>query len=136
MTGESIDATWYNSTMTPEISPEQRKALDAQNGPPIFVFDSDRQQKFVLVSAADYERIRGMLGPGDLQGWQWTPERDARRCELIDKDIAGTLTDAERVELARLEQLANEHFDAIAPPPVEGARRLHQRLLDKRAGKS
>ncbi|MGH9160085.1 MAG: hypothetical protein ACRD2X_08870, partial [Vicinamibacteraceae bacterium] len=57
-------------------------------------------------------------GDGD-----WTDDKNARRCELIDKDIAGTITAVEHEELTQLERQAHEHFDRVAPPPIEGARR-------------
>ncbi|MGH7137988.1 MAG: hypothetical protein ACREHD_19740 [Pirellulales bacterium] len=63
----------------------------------------------------------------------WSEEGEKRRRDLIDKDISGTISAAELVELSRLDQLANEHFDRIAPPPIEGARRLHDRLMRGRA---
>jgi hypothetical protein len=84
-----------------------------------------------LIRAAVLE----FVGP-DLQAppnGQWSPEAENRRQELIDRDIAGTLGAAERAELAHLDRLANEHFDRVAPPPVEGARRFHEQLL--RGGK-
>ncbi len=62
----------------------------------------------------------------------WSPEVEVRRRILIDKDIAGTLTTNEQMELSRLDRLANEHFDRIAPPPIEGAQRIHEQLLQKR----
>jgi len=117
--------------MTPKISPEQRKALDERNGQPVYCVDVERQETFVLASAAD-ERVRQLFGEANGDG-EWTEQKDARRCELIDKDIARTITEAERTELAGLERLANEYYDAIAPPPLDGARRLHQELLNKRA---
>ena len=63
----------------------------------------------------------------------WSDELRTRRSELIDKDIAGTATVEERAEMMELDRLANEHFDMVAPPPIEGARRLHQQLLKNRA---
>lgn len=62
----------------------------------------------------------------------WLPEKQARRCELIDRDIAGTLTVHERRELLDLDRQANDHFDEVAPPPLDGATRLHQKLLQSR----
>ncbi len=59
-------------------------------------------------------------------------QKDARRCELIDKKIQRTIDAAESRELAELQSEAMEHFDQIAPPPMEGARRLHERLLTLR----
>ena len=64
---------------------------------------------------------------------EWTPEGEARRRELIDKDISGKISPEEQSELAHLDQLANEHFDRVAPPPLEGAQRLHGTLLGNSA---
>lgn len=63
----------------------------------------------------------------------WSEGAEKRRHALIDKDIAGAITSDELFELERLDQLANDCFDKIAPPPVDGARRLHERLLNQRA---
>jgi hypothetical protein len=62
----------------------------------------------------------------------WSDELESRRLALIDKEIAGTISNAEQRELAQLDRVANEHFDRIAPPPIEGARRLHEELQRKR----
>ena len=87
--------------MIPTITPEQRRAIDEHHGQPVFVADTDRRETFVLLSSSDYQRVRGLLtgpnGSGD-----WTDEKDDRRCDLIDRDIAGTLTEEERAELAEL----------------------------------
>jgi hypothetical protein len=118
--------------MTPTITPEQRRAIDEHHGQPVFVFDTDRSETFVLLSGADYDRVRDLLGPANDNG-DWTDEKDERRCELIDKDIAGAITPQERTELAELERQANDYYDRIAAPPMEGARRLHRELLNRRA---
>ena len=59
----------------------------------------------------------------------WSPQVEDRRRELIDKDIAGELSAAEHSELAHLDRLANEHYDRVAPPFTQGARRLHEQLI-------
>jgi hypothetical protein len=64
---------------------------------------------------------------------QWSQEAECRRRELIDRDIACTITSEERAELVRLDRLANEHFDRIAPPPTQAARQLHGQLVKNRA---
>lgn len=46
----------------------------------------------------------------------WTDEGEVRRRELIELEV--------------LDRLANEHFDRVATPPIDGARRLHERLLN------
>ena len=106
--------------MTPKITAEQRKALDEQNGEPIIVIDPDRQQRFVLIADTDY-RVRDLAVDSNGDG-EWTEEKEARRCDLIDKDIAGTITIEERAELAVLDRQGNDHYDKIAPRPIEGAR--------------
>ena len=120
--------------MNPKISPEQRRALDEHGGQPIVVVDPDRQQRFVLIADTDY-RVRDFLGDTNGDG-EWTDEKEARRRNLIDKDIAGTITVDERAELAILDRQGNEHYDRIAPRPIEGVRRLHQGQSMKTAGSS
>lgn len=62
----------------------------------------------------------------------WSESIEQRRRALIDKEIAGTIAAEEERELAELDCIANEHFDRIASPPMEGARRLHEELVRKR----
>ena len=57
---------------------------------------------------------------------------NARRCALIDKEIDGTLTPAERVELELLQKQAVAYRDRVAPLPIEGARTLHQQLVARK----
>ncbi|HUG93774.1 MAG TPA: hypothetical protein VML55_23295 [Planctomycetaceae bacterium] len=66
------------------------------------------------------------------QGGHWFPDAENRRRELIERDIAGILSAAERAELDSLDRLANEHFDRVARPPTEGGRRLHEQLIRRR----
>ena len=61
----------------------------------------------------------------------WTEEKNARRCLLIDREIDGTLTPAEAVELNRLQREMLEHRRRVAPLPLDDARKLHQELLAK-----
>ena len=59
----------------------------------------------------------------------WTAEKDRRRCVLIDKSLQADLTVAEQRELSELQRQAEAHFDEVAPPPMDGALRLHAQLL-------
>lgn len=59
----------------------------------------------------------------------WTEAKNARRCALIDREIAGSLTAEEAQELARLQQEMLHHRRRVAPLPLEDARRLRQELL-------
>ena len=60
----------------------------------------------------------------------WSDEKNARRCYLIDKEIAGSISLVERNELATLQRLAEAYFDEVASPDLEGATKLHQRLTN------
>ena len=105
--------------MTPKITPEQRKALDDRNGEPILVIDTELQQRFVLIADTD-DRVRDLFAESNGDG-NWTAEKEARRRDLIDRDIGGSITAEERVELAVLDREGNLHYDKIAPRPIEGA---------------
>jgi hypothetical protein len=63
---------------------------------------------------------------------EWTEAKNARRCQLIDKDIQEALTEADRQELATLTQQLRAYRRRVAPIPIDGARRLHEQLLEKK----
>ena len=73
------------------------------------------------------------LGPREKCHLEWTTELNQRPFELIDRQIQGTLTPEESIELAGLTQLMRDHVDAEAQFPIQGARELHRRLLDGEA---
>jgi hypothetical protein len=55
-------------------------------------------------------------------------ELNKRRFELIDREIQGTISDSEKLELLQLTQLLRERIDADANLPLQGARTLHSYL--------
>lgn len=116
--------------MTPRITQEQRAAIDDHPGEPIYVVDPDREQTYVLLTSADFNKVRPMLGKPGGNG-DWTDEKNRRRVELIDRKVAGTITAGESFELADLQQQAEAHFDQIAPPPIQGVAEIHQQLLNR-----
>lgn len=59
----------------------------------------------------------------------WTDEKNDRRCDLIDKEIDGSLTAVERLELTELEEELLDYRDHLAPIPIAQSRELHQQLL-------
>lgn len=59
----------------------------------------------------------------------WTDARNRRRYELIDREIASTLTPDEAVELQQLTQAMRRHRDRVAPLPLDHVRQLHEQLL-------
>jgi hypothetical protein len=59
---------------------------------------------------------------------EWTEQLNCRRHDLIDKQIAKTLTPAEAAELADLQQGFDRFLDRVAPLPIDHARRLLHRV--------
>ena len=59
----------------------------------------------------------------------WDGAKDARRCDLIDREIAGTLTPDEAAEPRVLQEAMLRHRRKVAPLPLDEARRLHRDLL-------
>src|SRR5262245_22010543 len=66
----------------------------------------------------------------------WTEAKNQRRCDLIDRKFTGSLTPAESVELAQLQEKMLRHRQRVAPLPLEDARRLHQELLNRALSQS
>jgi len=62
----------------------------------------------------------------------WNGDKNARRCDLIDKDIQGTITDDEKRELQVLTLQMRAYRRHVAPVPIEGAVQLHEQLLRKK----
>lgn len=99
---------------------------------------------FVLSVAADPDgsvleldgRPVARMVPADQNGdsaaaGEWTDAKNDRRCELVDRKIAGALTPGEAAELAHLQQQMLSHRDRVAPLPLDYARKLHQELLKR-----
>jgi hypothetical protein len=61
----------------------------------------------------------------------WSEAKNARRCALIDKEIDGTLSAGEAVELHLLQREMLAHRRKVAPLPLAEARKLRQELLAK-----
>ncbi len=55
------------------------------------------------------------------------------RGKLIDKSIAGTLTDEERVRLDRLNELADQHIEEVAPRSTNVLEELEKRIAETEA---
>ena len=70
-------------------------------------------------------------GDGSDGPVEWTEEKNTRRCDLIDREIAGTLTVEELGALHRLQAEMLRHRRRVAPLPLEEARALHRQLLAK-----
>lgn len=74
--------------------------------------------------------------PATAEVVDWNAAMDARRCALIDREIAGLLTTDEAAELRTLQAAMLCHRRRVAPLPIDEARRLHRNLSAKVAGSS
>ncbi len=70
---------------------------------------------------------------GHATSEEWTEQKNARRCDLIDREIDGVITLAEAVELRQLQDEMLRYQNKVAPWPIQAARKLHQELLKKAA---
>ncbi len=61
----------------------------------------------------------------------WTEAKNARRCVLIDKEINGTLSAGEAMELHLLQRQMLAYRHQVAPLPLAEARQLREELLAK-----
>jgi hypothetical protein len=75
--------------------------------------------------------VRNGVKRDHLHGGPWTEAKATRRCELVDREIDGTLTPDEAVELEVLQQQMLQERQRLAPVPLDELRRLHPELLAK-----
>jgi len=61
----------------------------------------------------------------------WSEAKNARRCALVDKEIDGTLSAGEAIELHLLQREMLAHRRKVAPLPLAETRKLRQDLLAK-----
>ena len=84
------------------------------------------------MNSEDVIRLLGEASTEPLpepQDFEWSSQKNARRLALIDKKIQQTITSLEAVELQRLTGLMRSYCDREETVPLEGARKLHRRLL-------
>lgn len=116
--------------------------VDACQGAPADVDRSAYQRMTILAivqtlkdSGLSEESIREMFGQiagePDVESIEWTADMNHRRFSLIDKEIQGELTPAEQFELARLTSAMRIVVDSELNVPMEGARALHRKLMDR-----
>ena len=62
---------------------------------------------------------------------EWTESKNARRCLLVDREINGTLTAAERKELKALQSELSRYRQSVAPLPIQELRGIYDQLLQQ-----
>ena len=69
----------------------------------------------------------------DAVAFDWNrrdwPTVNRRRGQLIDKEIAGTITSSEAAELAGLQAYADYHLEKVAPRPTHVLEELETRVF-------
>jgi hypothetical protein len=89
--------------------------------------------KTLIDSGLELESAVELLGQVALERRSadvvWNDALNRRRFDLIDKDIQGSLTPAENIELAGLTRIMREYVESEANLPMTGARALHRKLL-------
>jgi hypothetical protein len=82
-------------------------------------------------NASDDAVVR--ISIGEPAEEEWSPTMNERRRELIKRDIDGTITREESLELEYLQEAMRAHVRKVAPIPLEEARELHSKLVAKAA---
>jgi hypothetical protein len=114
--------------------------LDASRDLPPNASDSESQVATARAILATYldsgmelESVMELLGRVAVESRPveagWSDALNQRRFALIDKEIQGSLTLAESVELAGLTRVMRDQVESEANLPIEGARALHRKLL-------
>jgi len=62
----------------------------------------------------------------------WTDDKNERRCDLIDKEVNGNITDEEKVELEQLQEEMSAYRQQVAPLPINKLRKIYGELIAKK----
>jgi predicted RNase H-like HicB family nuclease len=73
--------------------------------------------------------------PAGQPSSQWTKAKNQRRCELVDKEIEGTLSPGEGEELEQLQAEMLAYRRRVAPLPLKDLREIHDELLQRSSEK-
>ena len=71
--------------------------------------------------------------PQPMDDGEWTPAKNQRRAELVDRKIDRSITPEETAELEVLTQQMRRYVRAVAPRPLDEIRQPHQELLEEAA---
>jgi hypothetical protein len=110
--------------MIARLSDELVEELELAGDQPLRVENPRNHKQYVIIAV---ERLSTGSPQANANG-AWTEAKNARRFELIDKEIAGTLSTNEAEELGRLSREIDDFLRDIAPLPIHEARTLHEQL--------
>jgi hypothetical protein len=121
-----VDGRWW-----PTI-PRGGRDVSTANPEYLQVWQQVKQWPVELRHDLAEEIIKSVEADLPASSGPWNEAKNARRCELIDKEIQGMIGETERRELELLTREMRVHRRRVAPIPIEGVKHLHQRLLEKR----
>jgi hypothetical protein len=113
--------------MTMALSIELADELARNGNRPLTVEDPRTHRQYLIIPANKSTSPQNIPAENGTEGWN--QDKNARRFALIDKDIAGTITGEEVVELAKLQQEISAFLSRVAPLPIKEARELHDQLM-------
>lgn len=88
----------------------------------------------VLVSSENW--MSSVNAESFTRGTEWTDEKNHRRCELVDKEIDGTISLDQQIELENLQAKMLAFRRQVAPLPLNDLRKLHEELLREAANQA
>lgn len=94
---------------------------------------SDPEGSVVELDGRALARVTPAQAPANARqaSVAWDDTKNARRCELVDRQIEGRLLPNEAAELALLQQQMLAERRRLAQVPLDDLRLLHQELLAK-----
>jgi hypothetical protein len=112
--------------MTARLSDELVLELERAGDKPLRVENPRNHKLYVIVAEDRFPNGQPEESPPPAS--DWTEAKNARRFALIDKEIAGTISAEESVELRRLQLEVDDYLRRVAPLPLAAARDLHEQL--------
>lgn len=107
---------------------------------PVCLEDPRSHVEYVLIRKKEYDLLResencSATPPDgvDEAGGEWKETLNARRVELVKRQVYGKLTADETAELEQLQAQMLAYRRRVAPLPLDELRELHQKLLNQAA---
>jgi hypothetical protein len=107
---------------------------------PVRLEDPRSHVEYVLIKKQEYDLLResedysATLPDGAEEASdKWNETLNARRVELVKRQVYGKLTPDETVELEQLQEQMLAYRRRVAPLPLDELRELHQKLLNQAA---
>jgi hypothetical protein len=87
-----------------------------------------RDETVIKLDGRPVARMTPLPDWDDVDEGGWTPEKNRRRCILVDLEIDGRITPDEERELRALEREFDLYLDEVAPLPLDELRKRRDEL--------